>query len=49
MTASKRCAHQAVRPSLLKGETEAQAVGKVVHPLDLLEETDLAILLILEE
>ena len=49
MTASKGCMHQAVRPSLPKGEREVQAVGEVVHPLDLLEEVDLAILLVLEE
>ncbi len=49
MTASRCCTCQAVRPSLLKGEREVQAMGEVVHPMDLLEEVDLATLLILEE
>ncbi len=49
MTASKRCVHQAVRPSLPKWEREVQAVGMVVHPLNLLVEADLVVLLVLEE
>ena len=49
MTASKGCMHQAVRPSLPKGEREVQAVGEVVHQLDLLVEADLVVLLVLEE
>ena len=48
MTASKPV-HQAVRPSLPKGGREVQAVGEVVHPLDLLVEADLVVLLVLEE
>ncbi len=49
MTAGRRRTHQAVQPSLLKGEREVQAVGRAVHPLDLLGEADLVVLLVLEE
>ena len=48
MTACRRRAHQAVRPSPQKGEGEVPAVGEVDHPLGL-EEVDLETLLIREE
>ncbi len=49
MTASKCCVRQAVRTSLPKGKREVQAVGEVVHPLDLLVEAVLVVLPVLEE
>ncbi len=33
MTAGRRRAHQAVRPSLLKGEREVQGVGGELTPM----------------
>ena len=49
MTASKCCAHQAVRLSLPKGEREVQAVGEVVPQLVLLVEAQVVVLLVLVE